>query len=210
MAAAEKIAPEASPFVESWETEPVLAAIERALRFTSTDETRPHLCAVKIESGAASVRLVATDGHRLGIFEAPGAREGVGSHEALLSRAACESIVRALKVQKRRRAPRFEWEHVGQRVTVRTDEGTLSFDALDVSFPPYQQVIPTIEDDEKFCGPIGLNPRYLADACDCAAPEGRGKLAGIKFRRAKPLDPIVIHSESSALRCTMIVMPMRI
>lgn len=48
----------------------------QASGFVSTDETRYYLDGVYVEPVAKGCRLVATDGHRLGAFHAPGGFAG--------------------------------------------------------------------------------------------------------------------------------------
>lgn len=43
----------------------VAALLAESLRSASTDESRPHLCAVRLESDGITMRATATDGHRL-------------------------------------------------------------------------------------------------------------------------------------------------
>lgn len=116
-----------------WPARPLREALEFVLPAASRDETRPHLCTVLMQD----YDLVATDGHRLHLAPLPAPLAG----SLLLSASAAATLARML-------------QHGDQAILARTSDvlrvkcGTWQLDAhlSDLAFPPYKQVIPTMND----------------------------------------------------------------
>ena len=122
-------------------------AIDRVIYAASSDETRSHLNAVLFEITRNNLRLVATDGHRLALWDTPvdgtsrtwGAKEAVG---ILLSLDGVQAL-RAMVAPKKGRAPSpVVVTMAGSHVFAKVRGVTLALRKVEAQFPPYVQVIP--------------------------------------------------------------------
>ena len=114
--------------------------IDRVSYAISTDESRHNLMGVYLESrGQNTVRMVATDGHRLSIvdrevqgkFSANAGvivpKKGIGGLKRMLADAASKKVDFCVE---------------GQNAMVRTPSGDLVMRLVDGTFPSYEQVVP--------------------------------------------------------------------
>lgn len=192
-----------------------LLAVKRTI---SKDETRPHLSVALLELGAnkgaigaGTLRMCSTDGHRLALYCVTGANaDHDNSWEGdITTHLSGDDVAAALRAIPKKYAATTvcDLTVAGSVATLKIGSTTLTLRGLDGStkFPPYLQVVPTI-DAGPFAG-VGLNPRYLADACDAVAEIGAN---GLCFKAAGPLDPIRVDAQTPELGAlTFVIMPMR-
>jgi hypothetical protein len=170
----------------------LLSAVKATSRAMSRDGTRPHLNALRVEwNGIGLLTLTATDGHRLHRTQihsgipAEDIRGSTDQGEWLIP----ENGVRALAslLTRKGRARKGPVEIV--RLTfmgAHWGAGELSSEV----FPPTDKVIPSAPEHkgETF---IGIDPSYMADACDACRDLGAQMTIG---RSGDVLDPLVIRA----------------
>lgn len=186
--------------------------LEAVAKWTSMDETRPHLNQVVFTKGA----MVAVDGHRLVIVPCETFGQTIGINPRYIF--AAVAAQRALKV--------------GQITISRSDaDPSLVRLGLDPSapkisvlvpsadtakFPPYEQVVRDSETAERSETPVGygINPRYLAaiaevDAATCDANEINAGNRGVKITAWSQdhLGAMVFVNQAGV---KFLVMPMRV
>jgi DNA polymerase-3 subunit beta len=124
------------------------ASFDRILTKTvyaaSSDETRIYLCGVFFkewtdEKGKSFLKMVATDGHRLGLMDEP-LEKGLGlfSSGIIVPKKGVTELKSLLAMGKEV----FEIACADGRLYARTGNILLSVTLIDASFPNYQQVIP--------------------------------------------------------------------
>lgn len=118
----------------------LIDALEATLPFVSTDELRPAMCCVLMHAlKDGGMRCVATDGHRLSMFDT--GIEVPESLRLLIPEKSARGMLHLLK-QK----PQLSWEVTinDSRVTLWLDGETVEFTSLirTDSFPNYQAVVP--------------------------------------------------------------------
>lgn len=122
--------------------------LSSALRCSSKDEMRPHLAAVLMENvrtdAGATLRTVATDGHRLAVYEWDH-KDPTETFKALIPSVA---VSRLLGAWRKRRGHddeagvKVECDHKHMRVF---DPGfALGVKLVEAAFPSYDQVIPSV------------------------------------------------------------------
>lgn len=104
----------------------------------STDETRPHLCGVLLETTDGIARMVATDGHRLAKAEATWNGGPAFSPGVVVPRKGLVEIARLLDGADGACQVAM---HEGV-LFARVGPTTLSVRLADVQFPPWEQVVP--------------------------------------------------------------------
>lgn len=116
---------------------PELAAALDAVRFAvSEDPDLPALNGVLFEVDHAVLRVVATDGYRLAVSQAP-ARDLVGPAVSIMAPAPLIDDIRALLDVEALARLAIEGDHI----TVDTDARRVSGHRLDQEFPPYHQLL---------------------------------------------------------------------
>lgn len=127
----------------------LLDTIGAASHAISPDETRPHLNSCKVELSGATLRAVATDGHRLAVRErqidATEAPAGA-TRDVLIPRKVVDALCRILaKCERSTSCSVLIGEAGGVTVyEVKTPLGSVRGKSVDATFPPYRQVIPRI------------------------------------------------------------------
>jgi len=116
--------------VALWPTKPLAEALDYVLPAASTDETRPHICGVQLDTTG---KIVATDGRRLHMTDLPSPL----AEDLLLTTAAAQTLRHILKDADQVVIARDE-----DRVKVRAGQWTLETTAVKAEFPPYEQVVP--------------------------------------------------------------------
>lgn len=109
--------------------------LEAVIHAASTDETRAHVNAVRLEVHPATVRAVATDGNRLALAEKT--IEGGTPLETLLSLKGAIVLRDAL-----RSGPADMLVIPGRTMGFELGSTRIELTASEAQFPPYQQVIP--------------------------------------------------------------------
>ncbi len=210
-------------------------AVKATLLFVSTDETRPHLNAIRFEiqtpeKGEASLRLIATDGHRMFACEIaihdvdPKKFAAVDPRGFLLARKDAALVVRAA-------AANGKLYPDNMPLAFGLKDGTfagVTVPRVEAQFPPYAQVLPDLATMIANPGkvPPAASATYFAETCEAfniygaaiavTEPKKKGKPAtspdqanpSIVTLTSGEMDPIVFVSEALP-RALAIVMPMR-
>ncbi|MGK3981371.1 DNA polymerase III subunit beta [Sorangium sp. So ce118] len=122
----------------SWTAGDLRSLISRVHFAISTDETRAHINSMLLEATSDTLRLVATDGHRLALAEMP------WSHAANVSILVPLKAVTELKKLLAK-------DGLAETVDLRVSGAVAFFDVagvefstklVEAQFPPYQQVVP--------------------------------------------------------------------
>jgi DNA polymerase-3 subunit beta len=141
----------------------LLPVIERALRFASTDQTRPLLTGILIEQEGAGVRVTATDSYRLVTTAVTGGATGIQDQSAVVLARTLKMTMRALKKETgpilvRHHAERTTWEFPDAHEvwTTRAVEG---------QYPNYRQLLP---DDGAFTSTVVVPRDQMIEAAVAA------------------------------------------
>ncbi len=118
--------------------------LEKTLFAASSDETRMYLCGVFVKSweedGSPCLRMVATDGHRLGLVDRPvGSEVGLFANGVIVPRKGLTELRGLLDGVE----GSFDVATHQGRLFARVGTTILSITLIDAPFPNYQQVIPT-------------------------------------------------------------------
>lgn len=121
------------------------SALARTIPFASTDESRPVLCGILIQSDDKSTRFVAADGFRLSVTTL----EGVTSPDPWQYVIPAKSLAGILKIKSGRTDPDVVLSPVKKSLLLDTAKALLidgkQYDAIDGMYPDYQQIIPRIQ-----------------------------------------------------------------
>jgi len=92
----------------------------------------------------------------------------------------------------------------GERITVSTVDGSISFLSWGGTFPPYEHLIPTVFEpaDE-----IGVNPAFLADL---AKVPGIDKTIPLIIRTSGSRKPLLCETRAGDIQWQLLLMPMRV
>lgn len=175
----------------------------------STDLTRAHLSCIRIETHGRTVRMIATDGHWMLCTERDIKPEDMTGKDAIvhLNREDAERIV---KVLPKKGVVSFDAD--GNVTDARTTTVLGSFKPADVTFPPYEQVIPC-------SAPTKENERahtHVASTLLAAVVKGFQLLRGdkrdiglrIEYGMAE-LDPMLVTASIPDVTALAVVMPFR-
>lgn len=202
-------------------------ALKHAVKHASEDETRPHIKSVLVVRRDGAIDLVATDGHVLLKAELPATSQA--ADPLLMQREDCERIAstiqRALKsVPKRLRGDCgvgiAASAQAPSTITITIGNSSIVAPALGEQFPPYDRVIPRHAtarpevDSEtgkgSATGYIGIDPRYLAQACDAVGAIGNPLKTEFRIPPGV-LDPLAVVGESTdGAKVLVIIMPIRL
>lgn len=144
-------------------------ALTGLLKLAAKKDVRLCLLGVKVEATPERTRLIATDGHVIGIYEespgknCPNVVPG-GYYEGIMPREALD------KLRVTQREHTLTLAAVGRDVTLCNYGVEITFKTLDATFPEYQRIIP-----EAPTGEVGLfNPELLAKFLPIAKALGGG------------------------------------
>jgi len=195
--------------------ERMMAGLKSCAGFMCKDVTRFHLNCVAIEFGPGVMRFVSTDGHTLAKAEvpatvAPGSSAGAPK-TFLLPSADVRALIKILAYKKHQADQQICISIDGRQLALTVDGEALTYRSMDAAFPPYEQVIP--KDIDGGCGSLGLNPVYVARACDAIKDFGRAtdsSLAARFMTAAGDLDPVrITWCSPDCGDFTAVIMPMR-
>jgi hypothetical protein len=122
-------------------------------------KTLPVLGAVRLEVSGGTITAVATDRHRLHLDTAELSEGSTGETTTLLDRADVATMVKTLKGDK----GDVTLTITGSTVALFTRNATLTFDAVEGTFPRYRGLLPEHDDAVTMEGPTHFNPALLAD-----------------------------------------------
>lgn len=194
--------------------------LKAALRAVCEDDTRAHMCCIRVEIGNGLARFVATNGHWLWVNEIL-CREVTGVDEkgkdvelfadrmtqAVVSipREDVKRIVRAMDKTKKAQSWRLELDTSKRTVTQLAK--SVSFGPEVGKFPPYQQIIPSSVSVTKrpaVCADFRYIGAIVAAFEDIVLPNKAGNGITIEPTGGER-DPLVVTSkDSSAL---VVLMP---
>jgi len=189
----------------------------------STDETRPHMCAVWVEPEL--LRAWSTDGHRaiMGRPLYPTAYVGPRAAAAGILASDLKHAARLLRKGDRLAIILSPGAGDGQTVALGTGARLVGLVATDeagnagpahwvrpVAEDPVRidNVIPYLDTESPATPAVSLNPRLLADACRVSRAAGGQSYVTI-YPGATPLDPVTVRATGASAVWTAVVMPMR-
>lgn len=190
----------------------LLVALRALFAAIGRDATRPNLSSLYLTGRDGCLTLDATDGYRAHrmVLDLPNAP----AVSWAWSRPTIEALVAMLASATKGRAKGAIVElHAAE---ARVDAVRMSLEQVAGLAPPFDQVIPKYDhaDDARHAAPsVGLNPAYLADACEAA-----GRIVGqsglLCMVGDTNLDPIKIEARGCAgsvpAHFIATVMPMRV
>lgn len=103
----------------------------------AADEARPALCGALCQISDGTIRLVATDGHRLALVERKGLPGLPKKLEAIIPRKALTEVLRVLDPEEE-----VELRIESGRIGLYLNETTVTARLIEGPFPDYRQVIP--------------------------------------------------------------------
>ncbi len=181
----------------------LISHLKAALRFVSSDESRPHIACLRIERHGREIRFMATDGFRMWMASAyeKDLRE---THDPIhIARA--DAIRLATKMLDKRggeisilTCPNFD-------ITVRQGDNVSTFKGVDLArkeleYPPFARfLVPMVSESTPRLA-ISINGDYLADAaasfadiCDAETLKKDGSCIRI-FPGASVYDPVTVSA----------------
>ncbi len=155
------------------------ALIDRTKFAMSTEETRYYLNGIYLHEAEAEgvkvLRAVATDGHRLALFDMPLPEGAAGMPGVIVPRKLVgelrkllEDAADAITIDMSESKVRFSFDHI-----------VLTSKLIDGTFPNYEQVIP--QGNDKM---IEVNPKIFSSAIDRVSTISDGKSRAVKITLA--------------------------
>ena len=193
---------EDSRFVMDRET--LRDAIKQTIFATSTDETRAILTGVLVVFQGDSLRLVATDTHRLAVRDCP-VKEGSGSASAIVPSRAMNELLRIIGndegevvVTLSGNQIQFQIENNGGKGDDKSDgqgsKTTLISRLIDGQFPNYERVIPA-----QATKTLTVERAPLAAAVKRASIVARDSASRVVLRTTEDGDKLTITAESGSV-----------
>jgi len=173
------------------------------------DSSLPTLECISLESRDGSLIAACTDRYRLFIGRVafdkleikPGHDIKVMIHR--MDAAKIRALIKPL-TGKRVINPRVNVAIDGERVTVSTIDGSVTFLSWGGTFPPYEHLIPTtFEPSDE----IGVNPAFLADL---AKVPGIDKTIPLIIRTSGSRKPLLCETRAGDIIWQLLLMPMRV
>ena len=176
-------------------------AIKQTIFATSTDETRAILTGVLVVFQGDSLRLVATDTHRLAVRDCP-VKEGSGSASAIVPSRAMNELLRIIGndegevvVTLSGNQIQFQIEDGGDdKDAERGSKTTLISRLIDGQFPNYERVIPA-----QATKTLTVERAPLAAAVKRAAIVARDSASRVVLRTTEDGDRLTITAESGSV-----------
>lgn len=190
------------------------AAMKAALVVCSTDDSRLALNSILVEVSTTSIRLVATDGHRLIRIDVAGA-ESSGKFSVQLTRESAMAWVKLTPPKIEGYKVELAAAKVGsvECMAISSSFGSTVMSSVDAQFPPYDQVIPTFDKSRKPAAAIAINAQYLGDIGAIGKQLTSDRTGRVELRLGtSDLDPIRLDIENpvGGFEATYVVMPMRL
>jgi len=180
-----------------------------ALIAAGKDSSLPVLTCLQLESRDGKLIAAATDRYRLFIgrlaFDTLELKPE-NDLKILILRddvAKIRSLIKPL-TGKRVLNPYVQLTIDGERITVSTVDGSITFLSWGGTFPPYEHLIPTVFEpsDE-----IGVNPAFLADL---AKVPGIDKSVPLIIRTSGSKKPLLCETRAGDIIWQLLLMPMRV
>ena len=183
---------EESRFVIDRET--LKDAIKQTIFATSTDETRAILTGVLVVFQGDSLKLVATDTHRLAVRDCP-VKEGSGSASAIVPSRAMNELLRIVGNEEGEVVVTLS----GNQIQFQVDDAsgsktTLISRLIDGQFPNYERVIPA-----QATKTLTVERAPLAAAVKRASIVARDSASRVVLRTTEDGDKLTITAESGSV-----------
>ncbi len=183
---------EDSRFVVDRET--LKDAIKQTIFATSTDETRAILTGVLVVFQGDSLKLVATDTHRLAVRDCP-VKEGSGSASAIVPSRAMNELLRIVGNEEGEVVVTLS----GNQIQFQVDDAagsktTLISRLIDGQFPNYERVIPA-----QATKTLTVERAPLAAAVKRASIVARDSASRVVLRTTEDGDKLTITAESGSV-----------
>lgn len=183
--------------------------LSAVLRAASKDPTRAHLHAIHFIATETKLRLEATNGHWLAVWEEP-IRESSGKPSAksmLVDQRSCERAVRDLKTKNDE--PVSTINFTKGRIAIHGRD-RLPLAKVEAVFPDVSLVIPRFEGTETVPY-IGISTILMAAAAKAfeAGRRTRRSTGGVRFRFKGELDPMLLDCPSVP-ELLVLLMPCRV
>jgi DNA polymerase-3 subunit beta len=169
-------------------------AIKQTIFATSTDETRAILTGVLVVFQGDSLRLVATDTHRLAVRDCP-VKEGTGSASAIVPSRAMNELLRIVGNEEGEIVVTLS----GNQIQFQVDDAsgsktTLISRLIDGQFPNYERVIPA-----QATKTLTVERAPLAAAVKRASIVARDSASRVVLRTTEDGDKLTITAESGSV-----------
>jgi len=169
-------------------------AIKQTIFATSTDETRAILTGVLVIFQGDSLRLVATDTHRLAVRDCP-VKEGTGSASAIVPSRAMTELLRIIGNEEGEIVVTLS----GNQIQFQVDDAsgsktTLISRLIDGQFPNYERVIPA-----QATKTLTVERAPLAAAVKRASIVARDSASRVVLRTTEDGDRLTITAESGSV-----------
>ena len=183
---------EDSRFVVDRET--LKDAVKQTIFATSTDETRAILTGVLVVFQGDSLKLVATDTHRLAVRDCP-VKEGSGSASAIVPSRAMNELLRIVGNEEGEVVVTLS----GNQIQFQVDDAsgsktTLISRLIDGQFPNYERVIPA-----QATKTLTVERAPLAAAVKRASIVARDSASRVVLRTTEDGDKLTITAESGSV-----------
>jgi len=169
-------------------------AIRQTIFATSTDETRAILTGVLVVFQGDSLKLVATDTHRLAVRDCP-VKEGTGSASAIVPSRAMNEVLRVVGNEEGDVVVTLSSNQI--QFHVQDEKGsqtTLISRLIDGQFPNYERVIPA-----QATKTLTLEREPLAAAVKRASIVARDSASRVVLRTTEDGDKLTITAESGSV-----------
>ena len=169
-------------------------AIKQTIFATSTDETRAILTGVLVVFQGDSLKLVATDTHRLAVRDCP-VKEGSGSASAIVPSRAMNELLRIIGNEEGEIVVTLS----GNQIQFQVDDAsgsktTLISRLIDGQFPNYERVIPA-----QATKTLTVERAPLAAAVKRASIVARDSASRVVLRTTEDGDKLTITAESGSV-----------
>lgn len=119
------------------------AELKAVCSFSAQQDVRYYLNGVLVQASASQTRLVATDGHILGIFDHAFENEGVTFEEIIIP----TDVIKGFKVANKNLPVQIIIENGQYRIQQLADQA-LIFKPVDAKYPDYTRIIPAKVNEE--------------------------------------------------------------
>ena len=169
-------------------------AIKQTIFATSTDETRAILTGVLVVFQGDSLKLVATDTHRLAVRDCP-VKEGTGSASAIVPARAMHEVLRIVGNEEGEVVVTLSGNQIQFQIDdEKGSKTTLISRLIDGQFPNYERVIPA-----QATRTLTLAREPLAAAVKRASIVARDSASRVVLRTTEDGDKLTITAESGSV-----------